>query len=63
MKKFEYKVEDKSWIINIEIIEYLNQMGSEGWELVSIDHFSSWITYYWKREIIKSKYIETDPNL
>ena len=61
MKKFEYKVEEKKY--NGTELEYLNQMGSDGWELVNTSVMGFWNMYYWKREIIVPKYIETDPNL
>jgi hypothetical protein len=61
MKKFEYKVEENKY--DTDVIEYLNNQGSEGWELVHTLVNGIWIDYYWKREIIESKYIETDPNL
>jgi len=57
MKKFEYLVEAQNIFGKLSLEDYLNQKGSEGWELVSINvkdfmeqHVLSQLTF--KREIL-----------
>ena len=50
MKKFEYKVEETPkfftfWVL----IDFLNSLGSEGWELCEREN--DWTTLIFKREI------------
>jgi hypothetical protein len=46
MKKFEYKIIPK--ITNVDNKAFLNLIGQNGWELVSVTEFY----FYLKREII-----------
>lgn len=49
--KWEYKVERPELMTIEEEEDYLNKMGSEGWELFSIKQFTGSIWYYFKRLI------------
>lgn len=59
MKKFEYKRELNATIKSADLINYLNKLGSEGWEIVSYSECnntnerepSKYITFFAKREI------------
>jgi len=58
MKKFVYKQDYKNGGYDGEI--YLNKMGQDGWELVSViyednDQDTTTKIYYWKKEISETK--------
>ena len=53
MKQFEYKSEKIQCEWDSE--KHLNELGNEGWELVSITEKSGYVTCYFKREIIEDK--------
>lgn len=49
--KWEYKVEISGFKTIEGENDYLNKMGSEGWELFSIKEFTNSVWYYFKRFI------------
>lgn len=48
MKQFEYQTIENSTILKDE---FLNKLGSRGWELVSFSYINIFYTYIFKREI------------
>jgi len=52
--KWEYKVEDTQWRVTWELEKILNQLGKQGWELVSVtEHLigvNRFNTYFFKRK-------------
>ena len=57
MKKFEYLKRERNIMHNSITQNELNDLGSDGWELVTIipQNNNGWITYFFKREIIQWK--------
>lgn len=55
MKKFEYLKRERNVMHNSITQNELNDLGSNGWELVIIipQNNNGWITYFFKREIIQ----------
>ena len=55
MKKFEYLKRERNIMHNSITQNELNDLGSDGWELVTIipQNNNGWITYFFKREIIQ----------
>jgi hypothetical protein len=55
MKKFEYQIlEDKgNW--KQPILDQMQALGAEGWELVSVQSWPNLTEYYYKREVIVPK--------
>lgn len=51
MKKFEYKIEEWSYGTGIRRQEWLNNYGSQGWEVVDIETTNTGAVYTFKREI------------
>ena len=50
MKKFEYKiVTNHAFKKSLMNEEYFNELGKEGWELISISHLDG--SAYFKREV------------
>ena len=52
MRRFEYDIRSFKHATPTELLSALNDLGSQGWELVTIGHNAlDGVIYYFKREI------------